>query len=263
LEFIFKRRRNKMTEFDPFSEEQTALPASVFFGEIVILRGYKGIKIQGERGFPEYDSQDSQHQRAVADGKKTYIVYEVQHYPIGVDFDTWPNQWPIWSDDWKLFEASLGELYGLDPNNAAERKTLYGEHVRALSNGGQFFMYETPAIRTYTNAEGQEKSVRGIKVLQKFANMDECQAAYDEHKGNAPLPADSKMGAPKVEALPLQQAIGFAETLTRQAIGSDNKVDLDKLTASFQAMPMLAELKVDLPEVQEVIKKVEKESLPF
>ncbi len=252
-----------MTGFDPFAENETALPASVFFGEIVILRGYKGIKIAGERGFPEYDPQDPQHQKAVADGKKVYIVYEVQHYPIGVDFDTWSNQWPIWSGDWKMFEASMGELHGLDPQDKAQRGELYGTHMRALSEAGQFFAYETPTIRTYTNAEGQEKSIRGIRVLQKFANMDECQAAYDKQNANDDLPTGSKVKEKTVDTLPLEQAIGFAETLARQNMGSDNKVDEAALSAALANMPMLAVLSIDLPEVQAVIEKVNKEDLPF
>jgi hypothetical protein len=260
------------------------------FGEIKIIDAFIGIMtydVDDVKGWQQYDQEYEPHQTALATPKngrarQTSRVFQLQDFPIGVQFDTWVNDYPIWSDDWKMFEKSMATLHGLNPYETeeytdqyginrkrptakarADYKTLYETHMQALKNGQCFFAYEKPITRTYPKADGTTGNIRGTVVIKQFASLKECKAAHTEYNGSVPVPEGSKMDTPKVEALPLAQAIGFAETLTRQAIGSDNKVDLDKLTASFQAMPMLAELKVDLPEVQAIISKVEKESLPF
>jgi hypothetical protein len=227
--------------FDPYAPQETVFTN---FGEIAYYEWMEGTWPAGEQQPVEYD-------KSVHTWHQTY--HHFQAFPIGrdqSDFEQWVTPK---AKEWHILYASL--------NNVTQNASKFlEEHV-----GKSFFAkWEKVKARQYkSKKDGEMKDVYAYKILAVYQSLEECKAQYNDFVGNEPLPEGSKMDTPTVEALPLAQAIGFAETLTRQAIGSDNKVDLDKLTASFQAMPMLAELKVDLPEVQEVIKKVEKEALPF
>lgn len=242
-------------DFDAFSGDAIDNGSDdFFFGEIVIYRGFNGIMtydIDGVKGWQEYDSNLEAHKTAMAtnkpNGKKRQVstIYEWRHFPIGVGFETWENQTPIWSDDWTTFEQSLAELWGLDAKK--QRSQLYAK-LRELTNGGHYFRYKTPVIRTYTGNDGSEKSVRGVKVLEQFANADECQAAYETYKAGQPLPEGSKVEGLAVEALPKEQAIGFVATLAKQI--PDTADCWQQLQGKFDEMPMLANLNIKDEDVQ-------------
>jgi hypothetical protein len=248
-------------EFDPFGAETTALPPQTFFGEIVLLRGFQGIKITGERGFQEYDSENPTHQTAIKEeNRKVYPVYEIQHFPMGVSFETYSSQWPIWSDEWKTFEQSFAKLLGLNPKTANDRTKLYGEHIRALTNGETYFEYETPVIRTYiSKQDGQEKSIRGIRVLRKFANEMECVNAKNDADGEPVAESVDEIPVEEqtVSALPFVQAIGFVDVLAMQVS------TLQELQSKIDGMPMLAELKVEDPRVVEAATNANPQIAPF
>jgi len=230
-------------DFDAFSGEAIEIQNfDMQFGEIVIHKGYKGIRVAGERGYPEYDPTDPQHQAAITSGKKVYVVYEIQHYPNNAKFDTFPQQWPIWSDDWKLFEESMGILYGLNPKTPKERDALY-KQIQQLTNGGHYFQYETPILREYDKKDGTGKGkIRGIKVLKSFPSADECAAAETAYKATTGLPDDSTMPASEpVATIPEAQALAFVPALANQ-VAQNGKVDPLLLAQKFAEFPMLAGL---------------------
>jgi len=243
-----------MTNFDPFGKEETAPPSDVFFGEFVIYRGFQGIRMAGVRDWVEFDSNDEEHKAIIADGKRVHVVYEYQHFPIGAKFETFKNQSPVWSDDWKSIFNSAGEILGVDPNDPHKRQEI-NEFLRGLTEGSRFFKYETPVIRKYKNSDGVEKPIRGIKLLEVFENADDCQAAYDEHKGE--LPQGSKIEEKKVEAISLEQAIPFLETLAKQS------KDHAELAQRVSEMPMLANINLEDTAMQEIALKANPDLLPW
>ena len=117
-------------------------------------------------------------------------------------------------------------------------------------------------VRTYKKGDGTEGKIRGIKVLEQYADEETAVAAKAANDGNVPdgssLPKENR----KVEALPLAQALGFVETLARQALKPAGQINQTELTIAFEAMPMLAELNVNLPEVQKIINAIEQD-MPF
>lgn len=263
--------------FDPFAgiePEEKPEYSDVLFGEIVIYRGYRGARVDGEKGIVEYDPNNPPAK--VKAGPST--AWEFKHFPIDVKFETFVMQDFEWGDAWKCFEASMAELHNLNiaeketytaangkekerPTSAAAlaRKTLYNIHMRSLASGSHFFQYETPIVRTYKKSDGSEGKIRGIKVLKQYADMEACQAAKAANDGAIPEGSKLKKEERKVEALELEQAIGFVETLARQSQGTNGEVSLEKLGDAFLSMPMLANLSIDLPEVQEIVKRIEAE----
>ena len=241
-----------MSNFDAFDYEQAKAnePKDVFYGEIVMHRGYQGIRVNDlnpdMKGWMEYDPNDDFYKSALVtptpNGKarKVHTIYEFQHFPIGAGFETYPIQAPSWSDDWQMFRDSVKQATGKDGSD------LY-TFFRAMTNGGKFFEYETPVTRTY-QSNGETKKVRGVKVLRVFASQKECQDAYDEAHGIDGT-ADKAAGDATINALPKEQAMGFVVTLAMQA------KDLDDLQLKFDTMPMLAALSVEDEEVMQAAYK--------
>ncbi len=236
-----------MSNFDAFDYEQAKAnePSDTFFGEIVMHRGYQGIRVYDlnpdMKGWMEYDPNDDFYKSALAtptpNGKarRVHTIYEFQHFPIGAGFETYPIQAPSWSDDWKIFKDSVEKATGKTDSD------LYG-FFRAMTSGGKFFEYETPVTRTYQSGNGETKNVRGVKVLRVFASQKECQDAYDEAHGIDGT-VDKVAGDATVSSLPKEQAMGFVATLAMQA------TDLDDLQLKFDTMPMLAALSIEDEEV--------------
>ena len=254
-----------MSNFDAFGAEAVAPEPqdSTWFGEFIILRGFQGIARKGI-GIEEYDATNPEHQAEIAGGKRVSVCYEYQTYPINSNFESFPRTVFKWSKEWKILAESLAEVWGLDMTKQAAE---FGNKLRALTNGGQYARWESVPTSTYRNAAGDEKQKYAQKIVALYASQDECQAAYDEAKGidGAPdrIPGFDGTNGPKVDALPLAQALGFVEALARQCIGTNGVVDLVALQEKIDAMPMLANLIAESREVTDRIKAAGMELLPF
>lgn len=252
------------TKFDPFGDEEIKLPQKVFYGEIVILDGYKGIKVQGERGFPPYDPESKSHQEAIANGKKVYIVYKVQHFPLGVSYETYPMDLPIWSDGWKMFEQGFGKVLGLNPEDKKERSELYGVHFRNMMNGGTFCEYETPLLRTYDKGDGTVGKIFGINVLKIFESEEDCEQAFNESEDGKIEEFNKQPKQQNVVTLDWESSKGFIQNLAGQ-VKSTEKEPWDTLQELIDGFPMLKGISVKDKKVQELVVDSNQETfgIPF
>ena len=254
-----------MSNFDAFGAEAVAPEPqdNTWFGEFVILRGFQGIARKGI-GIEEYDATNPEHQAEIAGGKKVNVCYEYQFFPMNSQFESFPRTVFKWSKEWGILAGSLAEVWELD---MAKQAAEFGNKLRQLTNGGQYARWENVPTSTYKNAAGEEKQKYAQKVLALYASAEECQAAYDKTKGidGAPdrIPGFDGTNGPKVDALPLAQALGFVEALARQCIGTNGVVDLVALQEKIDAMPMLANLIAESREVTDRIKAAGMELLPF
>ena len=254
-----------MSNFDAFGAEAVAPEPqdNTWFGEFVILRGFQGIARKGI-GIEEYDATNPEHQAEIAGGKHVSVCYEYQTYPINSNFESFPRTVFKWSKEWKILAESLAEVWGLDMTKQAAE---FGNKLRQLTNGGQYARWENVPTSTYKNAAGEEKQKYAQKVLALYASAEECQAAYDKAKGidGVPdrIPGFDGTNGPKVDALPLAQALGFVEALARQCIGTDGTVDLVVLQEKIDAMPMLANLVAESKDVTDRIEAAGMKFLPF
>jgi hypothetical protein len=246
--------------FDAFSNTDD-FREDVYFGEICVYRGFKAIWLYDIdntlKGWQEYEPENELHKKALAtltkNGKQrnTSIAFEVQHFPQDVNFETFMQTWTTWSDGWKMFENSLAETLGIDISTRNKLGDFRNVHLRKLSEQGNYFKYETPVIRKYTNANGEEKSIRGIRILQKFNSFEEMQKAHQANEGK--LPEDSKMDEPAVEAIPREQALQFVATLAKQI--ADTPDCWKELQVKIDEMPMLGKLSVEDDDVKKAAEK--------
>jgi len=273
-----------MTNNDVFSpkvtDEQIAVP-DVFYGEVVVLRGYHGIRLydldESKKGWQEYDSNDELHKRAIATPQKngkqrrTHIIYEFQHFPIGAKFPTYPIQSPNWSDDFIIFAKSLCDMHGLDSavtdrlpkaewtDQRIEDYKVFMNELKKLTDGNNFFKYETPVIRTYKKADGKTANVRGIKLLEKYDTQETCQTAYEAQ--HSKIKNDVPGFEPEtVNVMDKTTALAFVKPLAEQCRQADNKIDRDMLAAKMAELPPLKNLSIDTPEVAAIIDELEKDA---
>lgn len=252
-------------DFDAFGAEAVAPEPqdNTWFGEFIILRGFQGIARKGI-GIEEYDATNPQHQAEIAAGKKVNVCYEYQFYPMGSQFESFPRTVFKWAKEWAILAGSLAELWGLD---MAKQAAEFGNKLRGLTNGGQYARWENVPTSTYKNASGEDKQKYAQKIVALYPSQDECQAAYDQAKGinGKPdtIPGFDGVTGPKVDALPLAQALGFAEALARQCIGVNGDVDLVALQSKIDAMPMLANLVAESKDVTDRIEAAGMKVLPF
>lgn len=251
---------NTNNNFDAFDSD-AIMPEpqdSSWFGEFVILRGFQAIAIKGS-GIEEYDSQNPNHQNAIHQGKRVSVAYEYQLYPINATFETYPRTVFKWSKDWRTILESLSDLWNLDPNNH-DQATKIGNKLRDFTKGGQYARWENVIVRKYKNSTGEEKSVYAPKFLALYGSRKECQDEYDKAKGIDGPP--NIITEKKVDALPLNQALAFADTLIKQCIVPNRGVDINALENMLKEHAMLANLNVHSDEMQQKIKAVNDE-LPF
>jgi len=241
--------------FDAFGQTDD-FREDVFFGEVIVTRGFQAIWLYDidpdYKGWIEYEAENELHKKALATpttrGKQRNlsVCFEVQHFPEGMSFDTFPNVWPVWGDDWKTFEGSLAKIVNADITTKNKLGEFRNVHLRKLSETGNYFKYKTPVMRTYEK-DGVTKSIRGIELIEWYKSVDECMAAYKANNGKLSEP--SKVEEKVVEAMPREQALQFVVSLAKQI--EDTPDCWNDLQTKLNEFPMLGGLKVDEEDVKQ------------
>jgi len=230
------------------------------FGEITFAGLFTGGWTDGQ-GYVPYDP--SIHKRQVQ-------LFKFKAFSIGSSFDEYEQNLTATNKKWHVFYNSIQKVTG----NAMQ---FLIDHT-----GGSFYAkWEMAKAGQYKSKDVDEtgkpimKDSKGYKILAIYPDLATAQTAYDEHRGNAPLPADSILPTEErvVATIPIEQLVIFADATVNPYVGSDGKVDLAKLIEGVDKIPMMSayfvldgngEKAIPLtlhPKFMEEIKRIEKKPI--
>ena len=243
-----------MSEFDPFAVDSFAPNDSdgVFFGELIFHRGFQGIwmpdETSGKNVLTDFNPNDDAQKAVLANGKKPYVYYTVQFFPIGANWESYADNLAVFSDEWKELCKSLAVVWGCPKVKSPE----FEAKLRQCATNTLFVKYHTEIIE-YIDKNGVDRK-RYIKRVQEiYPDLVAAQAAYDARHGIDGT-VDRVPDGFKVEAWPREQAITFVEALIASVKMENNgKFTPTLLQKKFDSMPQMANITVADSDVQSII----------
>lgn len=245
--------------FDAFAPDTIAPSAGdgIYFGELVLYRGFQGIWIKdsdtGKNKLWDFDPNDNEHKAAVASGKKPYIYYCIQAFPIGVSRDSFEENLINFSDEWQELCKSLAKVWGIDK----VKSDAFSAKLREWNNQPLFAKWHNEIVE-YKDKNGEDRKRYIKRVQELYPDLATAQAAHDAHRGINGV-ADEVPTGFEVQAMERGQALSFIETWCKGNL-KDGKIDESELQAFIDSMPMLGDWETADPDIQKIVNSV---GVPF
>lgn len=247
-------------QFDPYAPDNVAGGSDndgLFFGEVVLYRGFQGIWIFdstiGKNKLWDYDPGDDEHKAAIASGKKVFVYYAIQFFPVGVSFETWVENLANFSDEWKEFSQSLATLWGIEV-----KSDEFSDKLRKWAGQSIYGKWQSEVVEQKDKAGiNRKKYIK--RMVEFYPDLATAQAAYDTHKGIDGT-VDAMPEGASVKVMERAQALGFVRTWVVNN-KEDGKIDLTALQAFIDSIPMLGTWEISDPDIQAIVNELD--GVPF
>ncbi len=206
---------------DPYAPQEKVYTN---YGEIVFKGLFKGLFISGQ-GCVDYI-------QGVHDYSFNLIGFTA--FPIGRDESDYPQNLKVDDKRWKVFADSVEEVVD-------SRAKFLNDNT-----GGSFYAkwQKVKAGKYKSNAFDESgrpiwKDQYGYEILAVYPDLSTAHEARNKAFGiETPVDNDLPTETAVATHTPLADILPFAETMARQYIGADHKVDLVKFMAGVDASSM-------------------------